>query len=107
MSAATSGDYGGTDPGCRCAHPGYKTTQRRRNKKGGRSGRLFHVISIASSAAVAADHRAHGLVGSEILGAIDIEQRGEFRAGAVDAALDGADRAAADGGGILIGEAGG
>src|ERR1700726_3292150 len=57
--------------------------------------------------AVAADHRAYGLVGAEILGAIDIEQRRELRARPVDAALDGADRAAADVRGILIGEAGG
>ena len=58
-------------------------------------------------AAAAADHGAHGLVGAEILGAVDIEQRAELRARAVDAALDGADRAAADRRGILIGEAGG
>src|SRR3954471_14574571 len=69
-------------------------------------GRLSRVISIASSSAVAADHRAHGLIGTKILGAIDIEQRRQFRARAVDAALDGADRAAADGGGVLVGEAG-
>src|ERR1700685_2875906 len=55
----------------------------------------------------AADHGAHGLVGAEVLGAVDIEQRRELGARAVDAALDGADRTAADRGCILIGEAGG
>src|ERR1700722_15141978 len=55
----------------------------------------------------ATDHGAHGLVGAEILGAVDIEQRRELGARAVDAALDGADRTAADRGCILIGEAGG
>ena len=55
----------------------------------------------------AADHGADGFVGAEIVGAIDIEQRREFRAGAVDAALDGADRAAADRRGVFVGEAGG
>ena len=63
--------------------------------------------SIDALSAAAADHGAHGLVRPEILGAVDIEQRGELRARAVDAALDGADRAAADRGRILIGEAGG
>src|SRR6478672_5887896 len=77
------------------------------NKKGGPLEAAFSVfISIALSA-VAADHGAHRLVGTEILGAVDIEQRRQFRSGAVDAALDGADRAAADGGGVLIGEPGG
>src|SRR5271155_161443 len=57
--------------------------------------------------AAAADHGANGVVGAEIFGAIDIEQRAEFRSRAVDAALDGADRAAADRRGIFIGEAGG
>src|SRR4051812_19963844 len=60
-----------------------------------------------ASAAIATDHRAHRVVGAEILGAVDIEQGTQLRAGAVDAALDGADRAAADRGGVLIGEAGG
>ena len=42
---------------------------------------------------VAPDHRTHCLIGTEILGALDIEQRGKLGARAVDAALDGADRA--------------
>src|ERR1700722_12037597 len=57
--------------------------------------------------AAAADHRAYGLVRAKIVGAVDIQQRAELRAGAVDAALDGADRAAADRRGVFIGEAGG
>src|SRR5882672_9342793 len=57
--------------------------------------------------AAAADHGANRLVGTEILGAIDIEQGREFRPRAVDAALDGADRAAADRRGVFIGKAGG
>src|SRR5260370_1921476 len=59
------------------------------------------------SAAAAADHGAHRIVGAEIFGAIDIEERAEFRPRPVDAAFDGADRAAADRFGVLIGEAGG
>src|SRR5260370_3385480 len=58
-------------------------------------------------AATATDYRTHRFIGTEILGAIDIEQGTEFRSRPVDAALDGADRAAADRRGVLIGEAGG
>jgi hypothetical protein len=64
-------------PGYAALHPGYYDID---NKKRRPLGPPFfhvivHVISIASSPAIAADHGAHGLVGSEILGAIDIEQR--------------------------------
>jgi hypothetical protein len=51
-----------------------------------------------------ADHGAYGFVRAEILGAIDIKQRRELGTRAIDAALDGADGAAADGGGVLIGK---
>ena len=44
---------------------------------------VSYPISINSreilSAAAAADHGAHGLVGAEIVGAIDIKQGAEFR----------------------------
>jgi len=50
--------------------------------------RLFSFPLVALS--VAADHRAHGVIRPEILGAIDIEQGGELRARG-DAALDGPD----------------
>src|SRR4030088_3214086 len=56
---------------------------------------------------VTADDRTHRVIRPEILGAVDIEQRRQLRARAVDAALDGADRAAADRCRVLIGEAGG
>src|SRR6266851_390605 len=59
------------------------------------------------SAAATADHGANRFIGTEIFGAIDIEQSAEFRSCTVDAAFDGADRAAADCRGVLIGEAGG
>src|SRR5258706_11691879 len=59
------------------------------------------------SAAATTDHGADRFIGTEIFGAIDIEQGAEFRSRAVDAALDGADRAAADCRGALVGEAGG
>src|SRR5580704_14339182 len=78
-------------------------------KSGHISWPLFFVSPEVRSLlpAAAADHGADGVVGAEIVGAVDIEQRREFRARAVDAALDGADRAAADRRGVLIGEAGG
>src|SRR3954468_607153 len=60
---------------------------------------------LGGLAAATTDHRTHRLVGPEILGAIDIEQRRELRARPVDATLDGADRAAADRRGVFIGEA--
>src|ERR1700704_4272723 len=62
-------------------------------------------MPATASAAAATDHGADGVVGAEILRAIDIQQGAEFGARAVDAALDGADRAAADGCRVLIGEA--
>src|SRR5215813_13842687 len=87
------------------ANPPYFCWRSSRNKKGGLCGRLFLVAATGS--AIAADHGAHRIVGSEILRAVDIEQRREFRARAVDATLDGAHRAAADGGGVFVREAGG
>ena len=53
----------------------------------------------------AADDGAHRFVRTKVLGAVDIEQGAEFRPRPVDAALDGADRAAADRRGVLIREA--
>src|SRR5260370_40208857 len=64
-------------------------------------------VNRTPSSAIATDHGADRVVGAEIFGAVDVEQRREFRARAVDAALDGADRTTADGRGVLIGEAGG
>ncbi len=55
----------------------------------------------------AGEHRAGGAVGPEIVDAVDGEEIGQPGAGAIDAALDGADRAAADRRGVVIGEAGG
>jgi hypothetical protein len=55
---------------CAALHPGYETIQ----QKSGPTGPPFRVTSMKSSAAVAADHGAHGVVGTEILGAVDIEQ---------------------------------
>src|SRR5712671_642339 len=83
--------------------PPYSFTPR---KKGGQPSRLFLLPGLVRLS-VAADHGTYGVVGAKILRAIDIEQRREFRSRAVDAALDGADRAAADRRGVLIGEAGG
>src|SRR5829696_4554718 len=95
-------------PGYAALDPGYDTSPgQRKTKKGGPIGPPFPCRFARSSAAIAADHGTHRLVRSEILGAVDIEQGRQFRARAVDAALDGADRAAADGGSVLIGEAGG
>src|SRR6476661_3702321 len=77
------------------------SSRRRRNSAVGRMEGMKR-IRWKKIATAAADHRAHGLIGTEILGAIDIEQRGEFRARPVDAALDGADRTAADRGCVFI-----
>src|SRR6476661_11109622 len=77
------------------------SSRRRRNSAVGRMEGMKR-IRWKKLATAAADHRAHGLIGTEILGAIDIEQRGEFRARPVDAALDGADRTAADRGCVFI-----
>src|SRR5258708_35665194 len=67
--------------------------------------RVDWAMTLGASAAAAADYGADGVVGAEILRAIDIQQGAEFGARAVDAALDGADGAAADGGRIFVGEA--
>src|SRR4051812_42365702 len=72
-------------------------------KKAARPDRLS-VTHMSPSAAAAADHGADGIVRPEILGAVDIEQGAEFRARAVDAALDSANRAAADRRCVLIGK---
>src|SRR6266481_7465413 len=68
---------------------------------------LFYRGHWLGLAATATNYCTHRFIGAEILGAIDIEQGAEFRSRPVDAALDGADRAAADRRGVLIGEAGG
>src|SRR5258707_6578545 len=68
---------------------------------------LFYRGRWRRLAATATDDRTHRFIGAEILGAIDIEQGAEFRSRPVDAALDGADRAAADRRGVLIGKSGG
>src|SRR5258707_6553123 len=68
---------------------------------------LFYRGHWLGLAATATNYRTHRFIGAEILGAINIEQGAEFRSCPVDAALDGADRAAADRRGVLIGEAGG
>jgi len=52
-----------------------------------------------------ADHCADGIVRAEVFRAIHVEKSAELRTRAVDAALDGADGAAADRGRVLIGEA--
>jgi hypothetical protein len=67
----------------------------------------FLSSSGAGLLSVAADHGAHGIIGSKVLRAVDIEQRGKLRARAVDAALDGADRTAADRSRVFVTEAGG
>src|SRR5260370_35766638 len=77
-----------------------------RTQKSGPTGPPFS-FHFRRSSAVAADHRAHRVVGAEIVGAVDIEQGRKLRARAVDAALDGTDGAAADRRGVLVGEAGG
>ena len=43
-------------------------------KKAAQPDRLFQFIIAFRSAAIAADHRAHRVVGAEILSAVDIEQ---------------------------------
>src|SRR5260370_37607824 len=68
---------------------------------------LFYRGHWLGLAATATNYRTPRFIGAEILGAIDIEQGAEFRSRPVDAALDGADRTAADRRGVLIGEAGG
>src|SRR6202050_4666158 len=56
-------------------------------------------------ASAAGENGASGPVRPEIIDAVDGEQVGEPGAGAVDAALDGADGAAANPRGVLVGEA--
>ncbi len=69
---------------------------------------LTVLLRLAGSAALAQrrESRLSGRIRTDIGGAFDIEAFGQMGAGAVDTALDGADRHAADLGGILIGEAG-
>src|SRR5690348_6059417 len=73
----------------------------------GASPGMTNLLAADAALPIAPDHRTYGFIGTEILGALDIEQCGELGACAVDAALDGADRTAADRRCILIGEAGG
>src|ERR1700733_7526457 len=54
----------------------------------------------------AGKHGARSAVGAEIVDAVDGKEIGKAGAGAIDAALDGADRAAADRRGVVIREAG-
>ena len=56
-------------------------------------------------ASAAGENGAGGPVRPEIIDAVDGQQVGKPGAGAVDAALDGADGAAANSRGVLIGEA--
>jgi len=84
-----------------------KCAQRRPRQRPPSHGACGSDDCLSPLSAAAADHGAHGLVGPEILGTVDIEQRRELGARPVDAALDGADGAAADRGRILVGEAGG
>ena len=47
--------------------------------KGGPIGAAFYLrAGMVASAAIAADHGAHGIVRAEILRAVDIEQGGEL-----------------------------
>src|SRR5579862_5857518 len=56
-------------------------------------------------ASAAGENGARRPVRAEIIDAVDGEQVGKPGAGAVDAALDGADRATANSRGVLVGEA--
>ncbi len=49
-----------------------------KTKKRPARGRLLSGQALVASAAIAADHGAHGVVRAEILRAVDIEQGGEF-----------------------------
>src|ERR1700674_4186056 len=62
------------------------------------------VDGSGSTAAAAAEHRLELAVGAEIVDALDRHQLGQACAGAVDAALDRTDRAAADPGRFLVGK---
>src|SRR4051812_47836789 len=57
-----------------------------------------------SASAAAAEHRLELAVGTEIVDALDRHQLGQARTGAIDAALDGADRAAANSSRFLVGK---
>src|ERR1043166_10219734 len=57
-------------------------------------------------AVVAGEHRPGGDVRAKIVDVVDRQQTRETGARTIDAALDGADRAAANLGGFLVGEAG-
>ena len=54
---------------------------------------------------VTSQHRPRRAVGAEVVRVLDVQQIGQPCACAIDAALDGADRAAADRRGILVGKA--
>ncbi len=57
---------------------------------------LFFSFNESFLASAATDHGTYGVIRSKILRALHGEQRAEFRAGAVNATLDGADCASAD-----------
>src|SRR4051794_20174384 len=64
-------------------------------------------ISRADLPGAAGRHDGPGrLIRAEVFGSLDGEKIGKARAGAIDTALDGADRAPADVRGLLVGEAG-
>ena len=66
-----------------------------------------YAISLTWNFRIVADeHRTRGVIRPEVVDALDRQQLGKPAAGAVDAALDGADRAFADFGGLLVGKAG-
>src|SRR3981189_2109012 len=60
--------------------------------------------SRRSTPAAAAEHRLELAVGAEIVDALDRHQLGQARAGAIDAALDRTDRAAANSSRFLVGK---
>ena len=72
-------------------------------------GDFFESKSISresSAASTGCQHRAGRLIRTEIVGAVDGKQFGQSRSLAVDAALDGADRAVADRRRLLVGKTG-
>src|SRR5262245_31171374 len=61
---------------------------------------------LMTLAASAGEDGASRAIGPEVVDRVDRHELGETRAGAADAALDGADRTFADLGRLLVGEAG-
>src|ERR1700675_1530346 len=59
-----------------------------------------------SAASACRQDRPRGVIGAEVICAIDGQELGKTRAGAIDSAFDGADRAIANCGGLLVREAG-